>query len=492
MSKLIEADMSSPILVAEGLSVIDRNNHVPILHEVDLRMEEGEFLCLTGPSGSGKSTLALALLQLLPSALTISSGSTHFKSVNLTASSDQDLAKIRGKEIAYIPQDPFSSLNPVLSCGVQAEEPLRQHTSFDRKQRREIVLEFFRKVGFSEPDRIYRSLPRELSGGQCQRVLLTAAAILNPRVIIADEPTTALDQSSASVILDILSKMKEETGTSILFITHDTSLVQKRSTGHLRMNQGRLVNMGGFVPSGESEAEKSKSATGAKVLVKVEALSKTFQREGWWGKREESVPVFQDVSFSLKSGEVLGIIGGSGQGKTTLGRCLAGLEQPDAGKILLDGCPMKRVGRTPHPVQVVYQNPYASLNPVLSIGETIEEGLRSMGVPAVQRRDTAVCLLERVGLPEAYYMRTPGELSGGERQRVVIARCLAVEPKVLVADEPTASLDEVSQKRVLSLLLNQAQKHDLGILLISHDMKVVRKICDRIVRLEDKQLVPEH
>lgn len=481
--------MSSPVLEAKRLCVVGKANHVPILHEVDLRLGEGEFLCLTGPSGSGKSTLALALLRLLPSALTISSGSVYYNSIDLTAANDQTLAKIRGSEITFIPQDPFSSLNPVLACGSQAEEPLRRHTAFNRKQRKELVLEFFQKVGFSEPERIYRSFPRELSGGQCQRVLLATAAMLNPRVIIADEPTTALDQTSALVILDLLAKMKEETNTSILFVTHDTSLIGERSTGHLAIDQGRLVNKTDPVTAVKDALGKGNTSKD-NVIVTVEGLSKTFQREGWLGTREELVSVFQDISFTLKAGEVLGIIGGSGEGKTTLGRCLAGLEEPDAGKILFSGNTLQRK-RGPHPVQIIYQNPYASLNPTMKIGETIEEGLRSMGVAQDQRRKATVHLLERVGLPASFYMRTPDELSGGERQRVVIARCLAVEPRVLVADEPTASLDETSQKRVLQLLLDQAQKYGLGILLISHDMKIVRQICDRIMRLEDRRLIPD-
>lgn len=491
------SESERPVLTVEGLTVCDRASDFAIVTDVSFSLDAGEFVCLTGPSGSGKSTLALALIRLLPDALAIKAGSVRLGATELTTASDETLARIRGKDVSIIPQDPLAGLNPVLRCGVQVEEPLRLHTEWDRAQRREAALSMFVRMGLDQPDRCYRSLPTQLSGGQRQRVMLAMAAILQPRVLIADEPTTALDPLAGDLILDLLSRMRDESGTTILFITHDLTLVRRRGTRTIAIDQGRLirsrVSQAPVIGRRRTRDGSSGSAypSTQSPMLEVRGLTKSFHRSTWVGGVAGQVRVLSEVSLNLRAGDVVGVVGASGQGKTTLGRCIAGLEAPDKGSISLNGEPLPPIGRAPHPVQIVYQSPYASLNPLMSIGAAIQEGLRARGVAKLTRRGKVLSLLQRVGLPEAYYGRMPRELSGGERQRVVIARCLAAEPKLLIADEPTASLDDRAKRSILELLLEQARTSGLAILLISHDQETVTQICDRVLRLEGARLSPD-
>lgn len=491
MHKIPLSNTENLSLVVDGLTVIDFDSKSTIVNNISFRLAPGELLCLTGPSGSGKSTLSLALLRLLPKPLKITTGIVSIGTIVLTAATDESLSLVRGKDIAFIPQDPFAALNPVFRCGVQVEEPLRLHTDWGRARCRETVLLMFRRMGFEQPERIYRSFPSELSGGQRQRVMLAMATILQPRVLIADEPTTALDPQSADLMLDLLSNLRDKFGTAILLITHDLMLIRDRASRIITIDHGELTHPSlqqKNIPITNSYAKQSVDQNRRNeketVLLDVRGLSKTFRRKAWWYGFAKQVPVLHDVSISLRTSEVLGVVGPSGQGKTTLGRCIAGLELPDAGSILLNGKPLPSIGRGPHPVQVVYQSPYASLNPLMPVGVAIEEGMRSRTILAQEKKAEAIRLLQQVGLPAAYYSRMPQELSGGERQRVVIARCLAAKPKLLVADEPTASLDDRSKDNILKLLLEQTRISGLGVLLISHDMETVSRVCDRIVQLK--------
>jgi len=482
----------------KGLGVQDARTGVSIIDEVSFELRPGEIVSLLGPSGSGKSTTALAVMGLLRPPLLVSSGTAVLGGEKIDVNDPVQLSAVRGRRLSMIFQDPFSSLNPVLPCGVQAEEPLRIHTDVGGRQRRERVLDRFREVGFDEPDRIYRSLPSQLSGGQLQRVMLAMATILGPTVLLADEPTTALDPEAQEGILGLLAKMRERHGMAILLITHDLDLARTVSDRVLRMQDGRLLE-----GDGQVERHQDKAPTGVRrvmsggasraPLLSVRGLSKTFVRGGipGIGRRRRCVKTLADIDFDLARGEILGIIGPSGSGKTTLGRCISGLTTPDQGEIILEGKPVDAKGkrRGASPVQMVYQNPYASLNPVMRIGESVEEGPRAEGMPSGERRELAVRLLKQVGLSPDFYSRLPGELSGGERQRAVIARALATEPRLLVADEPTASLDVQTGIQVLDLLKRLTHEIGLGVLLISHDRKTIARVSDRVMALHDGKLV---
>lgn len=475
----------------KDLSVKDISRGRTIIDSVSIELRPAEIVSLLGPSGSGKSTTALAMMGLLRSPLELVGGRAVLDGQTVHFNDARQLSEIRGNRLSMIFQDPFSSLNPVLPCGKQAEEPLKIHTTAGRVERREQILELFREVGFGEPERIYSSLPTELSGGQLQRVMLAMATILEPSVLLADEPTTALDPESQEEVIKLLQQMRERHGMAILLITHDRELASSVSDRVLGMHNGRLVGVdepaAGFTQVGSNGEH---SAIDSDLLLTVSKMSKTFIRNGVFTDKSAQVKALDDINLEMYRGEVVGIVGPSGSGKTTLGRCIAGLTAPDCGEIMLNGRGVNAVRgrRKPSPVQMVYQSPYASLNPTMRIGESIEEGPRTRGMAREQRRELAIRLLEQVDLSPTFYTRFPHALSGGERQRVVIARALAADPKLLVADEPTASLDEHTGAQVLDLLKRLARGLGFAVLLISHDRKAILRISDRVMILEDGKL----
>lgn len=479
-----------PVLQVQGLAVDSTIDGQTVIQGVDFELKPGEIMCLHGPSGSGKSSLALAIMGLLPEGLRASGGSVILGGSNLLALDPKALAGVRGKQVAMIFQDPLSSLNPVLRCGIQAEVPLTLHTTLTPESKRAAVLESFRQMRFDDPERIYGAFPAELSGGQRQRVMLAMATLLKPSVLIADEPTSALDSVSANFILDLMAKLSEEDRISILLITHDLEISRRISTRFLRMENGRMKKQAPLeqVKSTPSYGEPLRPPVDARVTVK--SIYKTYRDKSTWLKSNNGMMVLDDVSLEIMPGEIVGIVGPSGSGKTTLGRCIAGLEKPDQGKVLLEGKPiqLRRMRGEPHAVQVVYQSPYSSLNPCMTVEEAIGEGLRWRLPSLAERQGQVEELLAAVGLPADYSTRLPAALSGGERQRVVIARCLAAEPRLLVADEPTASLDDPTRDQILDLFLELARKRKFSVMLISHDSEAVARICLRVYLLENGRI----
>jgi peptide/nickel transport system ATP-binding protein len=481
-------------LSVQGLCVRDRYTGSLIVDGFELRLAAGEMVGLVGPSGSGKSTIGHALMGLLPEALQVAGGSASMGGLDILRATPEELSELRGKLIAFLPQDPLSALNPVLTCGRQVEEPLRLHTKLDKKQRRERVLALLAEMGLDDPPRIYAAFPAEVSGGQRQRVLMAMAVTLDPQVLVADEPTTALDAASAARVLGLLERLRERAGTSILLISHDLTTVRSRSSRVLAIDRGKPVPWSASHGRPQNPAVQPidrlrQPRLGGEVVL-VRNLGKSFPPARGGRGTPAPKPVLDEVSLSVRKGEIVGVIGESGSGKTTLGRCIAGLLRPERGQILVDGRPAEYFRRlaAAHPVQIVYQSPYSSLNPTMSLGESVEEGARSAGVPADERRQRAVRALESVGLQASLVVRRPAALSGGERQRVVIARCLEASPLVLVADEPTASLDDRAKEQVLALLRQVASERGIGVLLISHDLAAVERVSDRIYRLENGRL----
>lgn len=483
-----------PVLTVQGLRVHGRETGALIVDGFDLTLREGELVALVGPSGSGKSTVANAMIGLLPPGLETIGGSCTIEGVNVLAATQLQLRRVRGRALAYLPQDPMAALNPVLSCGFQVEEPLRLHTKMDARQRQDAVLDLLGQMGLSEPRRIYGAFPSDISGGQRQRVMMAMATILEPKVLIADEPTTALDPDTAFRIISLFEQLRTRHGTAVLLISHDLSLVRARATRVMGMSHG------GVVPWVDNPADTIGTRLGfqpsklhpliADEAVRVSDVTKSYNHHVTATRRTPMPPVLDRVSLEIRRSEVVGLLGASGSGKTTLGRCIAGLVVPDQGQVLVNGLPTlsRTRRRAPHPVQIVYQSPYSSLNPVMSVGESVAEGSRTAGEASSLRLERAARSLELVGLPRTYLARRPAELSGGERQRVVIARALQANPSVLIADEPTASLDEASKWQILQLIGRLAKQSGLAVLLISHDMAIVNRACDRVFRLAEGRL----
>lgn len=477
-----------PVLTVDDLDVIHTESGKRLLHGISFSMKPGEWLGLVGSSGAGKTTLIHALLGLLPQGIKTEKGSILFKAMELTRASERELAEIRGKSLSIIFQDPLASLNPVLSCGVQVEEPLRIHRSLSDRDRYKRVIMILQEVGFNDPERIYRSMPRKLSGGQRQRVLLAMAIILKPQLLIADEPTSALDQDAARLLLKVMTRLSTQRDMSVLLISHNREIIDLHTDRLLFMEKGRLINR--YAAAKPIVSKKSVPA-GNKTkhaLLNVRSVTKGFARPSLFGNKSRS-EVFKNISFDVYPGEIIGIVGMSGAGKTTLGRCIAGLESIDDGEIQLSGQKVPKVRtvwrqQAPHPIQIIYQSPYASLHPHLSVGRAIEEALpREMDKEEKQKK--VATFLNQVGLPEKYSTRLPLQLSGGEQQRVAIARCLAVQPVLIIADEPTASLDEAVKEQILELFTRLSRDSEMGILLISHDMESIQRTCSRVYSMQE-------
>lgn len=482
--------LSRSALTVRGLAVRDTVTARTVLEDVSFSLSPGEVVCLAGPSGAGKSTAALALIGLLPERLQVEQGELELDGEVIALSRGESIAAWRGRRVSMIFQDPLASLNPVLPCGGQVEEPLRLHTQLSQIERQVRVIETFREMGFDDPERIYRAFPGELSGGQCQRVMLAMAVIMRPMLLLADEPTASLDADSGKIVLELLSRLKSTQDTAVLLIAHDLDRVQPYIDRTLWMRDGRLQSTPGRNSVGESGRFDSVPRLAVPPILSVRSLSKTFLRRNLLARTVERVAVFSDVSLDLHPGEMVGVVGESGSGKTTLGRCIAGLVPYDQGEIRFEDRPVDP--RNPGAgggIQMVYQSPFASLNPLMRIGEAVEEGLRVRGVPQSERMEQVLDLLDKVGLNRKYYSHFPRELSGGERQRVAIARALARQPRLLVADEPTASLDDYTGAQVLDLLKGLTRTLDLSLLLISHDRKAIARVCDRVVALWSGKMV---
>jgi len=502
---------------------------------VSFDIPENTTVALVGESGSGKSVTAMSIVNLLPDNAE-RRGAISFLGRDLMAASLDDLQALRGKDIACVFQDPMSSLNPVFTIGAQLIEPLRKHLGLSKSQalaRAEALLE---EVGLPEPRRRLRAHPHELSGGQQQRVMIAMALACEPRLLIADEPTTALDVTIQRQIMELLAGLKAKHRMSMLFISHDLGVVGEiadhvvvlregtvREQGPvariftapqdaytqallacrptLAQHSARLMVIDEHIAGRTAEVAAKPKDANAPVLVEAQDLAKSFWvRSGVFGRREfEAV---KGASFQLRRGHTLGIVGESGSGKTTLGLTLLRLHEPSGGptrgKALFDGrdllalskhelLPMRRR------IQVVFQNPYASLNPRFTIGQTLLEpmNIHHIGADAAERERRARALLAKVGLDESAMDKYPHEFSGGQRQRVAIARCLTLEPELLVLDEAVSALDVSVQAQVLNLLKDLQDELGLAYIFISHDLAVVRFMADEVLVMQDGEVVEQ-
>ncbi|MCB2054064.1 MAG: ABC transporter ATP-binding protein [Geminicoccaceae bacterium] len=503
-----------PILEIEGLRIaLPPGADRPLaLEGLDLTVRAGEIVCLVGESGSGKSLAAGAVMRLLPEpAVRMTGGTIHFEGQDLAKLSERQMRQIRGDRIGMIFQEPMTALNPQKTVGWQIDEVLKLHTDLRRKARRTRAIELLEHVHIPDPASTVNAYPHQVSGGQRQRVMIAMALALQPKLVIADEPTTALDVTTQLQILKLIRELQEEMGSGILFITHDFGVVAEIADRVAVLREGVLVEQGSAtevlnrprhaytraliasVPALEPPPAKALDA--APVVLEVEGLIKTFAaRGGFFSGRRQAVKAVDDVSFALRRGETLGVVGESGSGKTTVSRCVTRLIEADDGRVVIDGDDILEASRARlramrRDVQMVFQDPMASLNPRKRVVDLIAQGPIVHGTPRAQARERARELLELVELSPAAADRYPHEFSGGQRQRIGIARALALEPKILVADEPVSALDVSVQAQVLRLLADLRDRLHLSLLFVTHDLRVAAQLCDRVAVMEKGRIV---
>jgi peptide/nickel transport system ATP-binding protein len=470
----------------------------------------GELVCLVGESGSGKSVIAQATMGLLPLALRPTGGQILVDGEDVLAAKEGRLRELRCTRMSMIFQEPMTALNPVMTCGDQIDEVLATHTALPAAARRARILDIVQDVQLPEPERMIASYPHQLSGGQRQRIMIAMALVLNPRLLIADEPTTALDVTTQAQILALIRELQREHGTGVLFITHDFGVVAEIADRVAVLRQGEVVE---FAPTKEllaapaheytrmliaavpSLTPRHRNAVASEsTVLRTEGLSKTYARG--WLRREDAVPAAKGISLQIRRGETLGIVGESGSGKSTVARCIARLIEPSAGRILLDGedvAKLRAAALRPfrRRVQIVFQDPYRSLNPRRTVGESIVEGPMNYGASRDAALSGARRLMELVRLDPRSLDRYPHQFSGGQRQRVCIARALAIEPDLLIADEAVSALDVSVQAQVLALLDEIRMRLDLAMLFITHDLRVAAQVCDRIAVMQQGRIVEE-
>lgn len=517
--------MNDHILELKNVTISFSSNgqkHIAV-KDLSFSLKENEILGIVGESGSGKSVSTLSITGLIPSAT--KEGEVVYDQRHITHHTDTELRPIRGKEIAMIFQDPMTSLNPTMKCGHQVDEMLALHTTLSAVERKQRVLDLFDDVMLPNPERIYDAYPHELSGGQLQRVMIAMAISCNPKVLIADEPTTALDVTVQKEILSLLKSIQSKYKNAIIFITHDLGVVHKFTDRIIVMNKGEIVEEGNtedvfahpkhaytkgllacrppishrlkrlptvqdFLLGNEIDQrrEERNTNTRSKILT-VENLSKHYQNGN------TIVKAVNNVSFDIRKGETLGIVGESGCGKSTLSKVLMRLIPATSGKVLFEGKDLfalnkKEMRTLRKDFQIIFQDPYSSLNPRLTIGHSITEPMKMHGLHSPKgRKEKAISLLEKVGLSADHFNRYPHEFSGGQRQRICIARTLGLEPKFIICDESVSALDVSVQAQVLNLLKELKEAHDLSYIFISHDLSVVNFIADRILVMKSGEIL---
>ena len=471
---------------------------------ISLSIEENEVLGLVGESGCGKTATALSIMRLLPPNGKIKSGAVIFEGENLLSLNEQQMLKIRGRRMAMIFQEPFTALNPVIRIGQQIEEAARAHKNITREQAQSLALDLLKNVHLDNPQRVYYDYPHQLSGGQRQRVLIAIALVHNPKLLIADEPTTALDVTTQSEILKLLLELKENMKMSVLFITHDFGIVNEVADKICVMKNGQIVERGqkneiltlpqhqytknllGAVPRIGSGQERPAAAAAQEIMIETKSLTKSFAIErGLLRRAVGKIEAVRDVNIGINRGETFGLVGESGCGKTTLGRLLIGLIEPDRGEIIIAGKVLKEyLQNTPREVrqmmQIVFQDPYSSLDPRMVMGNIVLEGPAILGKSRAEKKTILSEALERVHLSVQDQHKYPHQFSGGQRQRIAIARALATKAQFLVLDEPVSSLDVLIQKDILDLLKSLQKELKLTYLFISHDLRVVELMSDKI------------
>ncbi|HAC48925.1 microcin ABC transporter ATP-binding protein [Sulfitobacter sp. HI0082] len=482
----------------------------PVIDGIDLTIRAGETHCLVGESGSGKSVTSLAAMGLLPkSALEVQGGSITLDDFEITSASHAQMRQLRARRIAMIFQEPMTALNPVLRVGEQIMEVLNMHSDLSQSEAKKRTLDMMDQVHLPDVNRIFSAFPHQLSGGQRQRIMIAMALILDPDLLIADEPTTALDVTTQLQILKLIAEMQERHGTAVLFITHDMGVVAEIADTVTVMQQGKIVERAPIeklltdpqkdytrtlltaVPN--LTPRPARAAAAQSEVVRVAGLDMTYGGGGFL-RRSEGVKAAQDVSFTIKPGRTLGIVGESGSGKSTVARAIMRLIDPTAGSVNVAGTEIAKLSRRQlrdhrKHLQIVFQDPYRSLNPRWTVARSLCEGPINFGTPRAEAMRHAAELMELVDLPRDALDRYPHQFSGGQRQRIAIARAVAMKPDLLVADEAVSALDVSVQAQVLDLLDDIQEKFGVAMLFITHDLRVAAQICDEVLVMQRGQVV---
>lgn len=484
----------------------------PILKGISLDIRQGETVCLVGESGSGKSVTSLATMGLLPKGvLRVRCGTIRLEGINLLEFSQAQMRDVRTRRVSMIFQEPMTALNPVMPVGDQIMEVLDLHTTMNSSRKRAKVIDIMEQVHLPDVERIFRSFPHQLSGGQRQRIMIAMALILEPALLIADEPTTALDVTTQKQILSLIAELQEKHGTAVLFITHDMGVVAEIADRVCVMRQGEIMEHGTIVEvlaNSQNDYTKNLLASVPSLaprsprhdisvpsIVSVQGLGMIYSTGGLFSRKPD-VKAAHDVNFELKPGRTLGIVGESGSGKTTIARSIMRLIDPTDGHILLGGDDIAYLSRAEmkpyrQKLQVVFQDPFRSLNPRWTIEESLVEGPVNYGVSRQHAVAEAKRLLRIVSLPEDALKRYPHQFSGGQRQRIAIARAVALKPDVLVADEAVSALDVSVQAQVLTLLDDLQKETGISIIFITHDLRVAAQICDDVIVMQRGSVVEQ-
>ena len=518
----IAATADAPILEVRNLTIAlpsdgDRNTAVK---GVSFTVGRGEILCLVGESGSGKSVIAQSVMGLLPKTLPVTAGQILLQGEDITHAPLARLRELRATRMSMIFQEPMTALNPVMTCGDQIDEVLRQHTALSLAERRAKVLSIVGEVLLPEPERMVASYPHQLSGGQRQRIMIAMALVLDPVLLIADEPTTALDVTTQAQILRLVLELQKRHGAGVLFITHDFGVVAEVAHRVAVLRLGDLVEVGSkhdvlqrpqhaytrmlisAVPTLHLKQRPLDAA--APIVLQVRGLEKTYLDKRWFGPHR-SVQAAQDVNLEIRRGQTLGIVGESGSGKSTVARCIVRLIDPSGGSVLLGGAAVGDQGASAAQdiammsagqlrplrkrVQIVFQDPYRSLNPRRTVAEALIEGPVNYGLSRAAALQRALGLLDLVRMDASAMERYPHQFSGGQRQRICIARALMMEPELLVADEAVSALDVSVQAQVLELFEEIRSRLNLAMLFITHDLRVASQVCDQLAVMSKGKVV---
>ncbi len=488
---------------------------IPLLKNVSFEIREGEIFALVGESGSGKSLTSLAIMRLLPESIDVASGDIFLKGNSLFSLTEAAMQKVRGKSIAMIFQEPMSALNPVMTIGEQVAEVIRLHLGLKKEAIRATVISLFEEVALKAPEERYNWYPHQLSGGQKQRVMIAMALACEPDLLIADEPTTALDVTIQAQVLALLKEIREKRKLSILFITHDMGVVAQMADRIAVMKEGELLETAPrnsffatpkhpytqqLLKDAIAMQAKEKREAKAEKLLEVKDLKVHFPiRKGLFQRTVGYVKAVDGVSFTIPKGKTLALVGESGSGKSTIGQAVLRLLDPTEGEICFRDVDIAALHENAlktyrSKIQVVFQDPYSALNPRMTIGEIIREGMVSLQTGPQEKglQDQRIAeLLEKVGLEGAYMNRYPHEFSGGQRQRIGIARALAVEPELIICDEPTSALDVTVRAQVLALLKTLQDDFGVSYLFITHDLSIISAIADEVAVMKEGKLVEQ-
>ncbi len=511
-----------PLLEVDNLTTHfhTREGVVKAVDGISFCVNRGETLAIVGESGSGKSVACYSLLKLIPQPPGIIAGSALFEGNDLLQADDKTLQKIRGNDIAIIFQDPMTCLNPYLTVGEQLIEPLIYHRNISRKDATYRAIEILGEVGIVEPEKRVGSYPHEFSGGMRQRVMIAMALITEPKLLICDEPTTALDVTIQAQILELVKVLQRKRNIAVIFISHDLAVVAGIADNVAVMKDGLIVEQGpvddifyhtqhdytkkllasipeGAKPPPNSPLPANTNITENKPLLSISHLKTHFHdySSGWLKRNQKVIKAVDDVSLNIKQGEILGLVGESGSGKSTLGRSILQLVSVTSGSVVFDGTDLTNLSPARMKpmrlrMQMIFQDPYASLNPRMTVFDTLAEPLLYHGLATRKNvTEQVLALMDDVGLAHAAIRKYPHEFSGGQRQRIAVGRAISTKPELVIADEPVSALDVTIQAQILDLILELVEKHNLTMLFISHDLSVVRYIADRIAVMHHGKLV---